>query len=150
MKLFTTAALAAVTLLGGAPALAQFSGDWNELIRTRDLTGSPVYTTNEAHDEGSWGAADGDYMWGWSGYEGVDDNWNHIGEIEDVVLTKSGDLRGVVVEVGGFLDIGDKHVFLQVEDVELTPEGDEDYVLVTRYSEEELESMEGVNEAWWE
>lgn len=136
--------------VAAGPTLAQEMAetDWAELIRTRDITGGAVYTTNEAHDEGSWGG-EGDYTWGWGGYEGVGDGWNQIGEIEDVVLDSSGQLAGVVAEVGGFLDLGDKHVFIRVEDTDLVPVDDQSYVLVTRHSEEELEEMEGVDEGWW-
>ena len=77
-------------------------------------------------------------------------DWNQIGEIEDVVLDRSGQTVGVTVEVGGFLDIGDKHVLLRVGDVDLVPVDDRSYSLITRYSEEELEEMPGVDESWME
>ena len=150
---------AGALVLAATPVLAQETvpaddtmaaeTDWAQLIRTRDVTGGPVYTTNEAYDEGSWGG-DGDYAWGWSGYEEVGADWNQIGEIEDVVLNRSGEFVGVVAEVGGFLDIGDKHVLLRVGDVDLVPVDDQSYSLITRYSEEELEEMPGVDEGWWE
>ncbi len=157
-------ATAAALIVAAAPALAQETTegadtgamnaevDWSQMIRTRDVTGGPVYTTDPAEDEGSWGgdAGEGDYRWGWSGYDAVDPNWNQIGEIEDVVLNSSGELAGVVAEVGGFLDIGDKHVFLRVQDVDLVPNADDTYALITRYNEEELEAMEGVDEGWWQ
>lgn len=138
-------------LLAASPVIAQQAADtdWAELIRTRDITGGPVYTTNEAYDEGSWGG-EGDYTWGWSDSDTVGADWNQIGEIEDVVLDRNGQLAGVVAEIGGFLDIGDKHVFLQVEDVDLVPVDDRSYSLITRYSEEQLEEMPGVDEGWWE
>jgi len=164
MKYLTTTAT--VLLLAAAPALAQVAApaegtpaaasaqvesntDWAQLIRTRDITGGPVYTTNEAYNEGTWGDSD-DYAWGRSGYNAVDTNWKQIGEIEDVVLDRSGQLVGVVVEVGGFLDLGDKHVLLRVGDVDLVPVDDRSYSLVTRYSEEQLEALEGVDEGWWQ
>lgn len=154
-----TAATAAL-FLAAAPAIAQdvvgadeeaisAETDWTQLIRTRDITGGPVYTTNETYDEGTWGG-EGEYTWGWSGYEEVGADWNQIGEIEDIVLDSSGQLIGVVAEVGGFLDIGDKHVMLRVGDVDLVPVDDHSYSLITRYSEEQLEEMEGVHEGWWE
>ncbi|GHA22765.1 hypothetical protein GCM10007989_17750 [Devosia pacifica] len=159
MKRFTM--IAAVVALGAAPVAAQDTmatndemqvgaTDWSQLIRTRDITGGPVYTTNEAYDEGSWGM-DGDTSWGWSGYDGVGPDWNEIGEIEDLVLDQSGQLTGIVAEVGGFLDIGDKHVYLEVGDVDLVPvDGGENYVFITRFSEEQLEERESVDEGWWQ
>ncbi len=154
-----TTAAAVAMVLSATPLLAQqdvattpgmaTDTDWSQLIRTRDITGGPVYTTNEAYDEGSWGNS-ADYAWGWSGYDAPGADWNQIGEIEDVVLDRSGQLTGVVVEVGGFLNIGDKHVMLRVGDVDLVPVDDRSYSLITRYSEEQLEEMPGVDEGWWE
>ena len=113
-----------------------------QLIRTRDITGGPVYTMNEARDEGSvW---DADTM-----YEEVSADWNQIGEIEDIVLNHSGEVVGIVAEVGGFLDIGDKHVMIEVSDLSLVAVDDVSYSYVTRWNEEELEEMEGVDEAFW-
>ena len=156
MERITATAIALV--LAATPVLAQDTApadegmmaeaDWDQLIRTRDMTGDPVYTTNEAWDEGTWGGDAG--TWGWGGYTAVGAGWNNIGEIEDVVVTRSGELAGVVVEVGGFLDMGDKHVMLRVEDLELVPLGDDSYSLITRYNEEDLEAMPGVDEGWWE
>ena len=112
-----------------------------QLIRSRDLTGSPIYTTNEAQDEG-W---DPDYT-----YDAVGGDWNEIGEIEDVILSRDGQMVGVVAEVGGFLDIADKHVMLATGDVRLVAVDDRSYAIVTRMSEEELESLEGVDEGFWD
>lgn len=152
-----TATALALTL-AATPLLAQEAmpaddtmateNDWAQLIRTRDITGGPVYTTNQAYDEGSWGGEDAN-RWGWSDYDGIGEDWNQIGEIEDVVLDKSGQMIGIVAEVGGFLDIGDKHVLLRVGDVDLVPVDDQSYSFVTRYSEEQLEELPGVDEGWW-
>ena len=115
--------------------------DYAQLIRSRDITGGAIYTMNEAMDEGSWGEYEAD---------GLGEDWNEIGEIEDIVLDRTGQMVGVVAEIGGFLDIGDKHVLIQMNDVRLSAVDDETYVLVTRKSEEELEAMEGVDEGWWD
>lgn len=152
MKKLTSLALALLvpvaTIGFGSVAMGAGETDQAQLLRTRDITGGPIYTTNKAYDEGSWGGADND-SWGWSDYDEVGTDWKQIGEIEDVVLDRSGALVGVVAEVGGFLDIGDKHVMLRVGDVDLVPVDDRSYFLVTRYSEEELEEMPGVDESAW-
>jgi hypothetical protein len=116
--------------------------DWNNanLIRTRDITGGNVYTTNEADDEG-W---DPEYM-----YDTVGADWNQIGEIEDLVLNQNGQIVGIVAEVGGFLDIGDKHVVIEVNDLNLVAVDDTTYAYVTRLNEEDLEAMQDVDEAFW-
>ena len=112
-----------------------------ELIRTTDITGAPIYTFNEAQDEG-W---DPDFT-----YDAVGGDWNQVGTISDVVLDQSGNLRGFVAEIGGFLDIADKHVMLATGDVRLVAVDDRSYAIVTRMSEEELESLEGVDEGFWD
>merc|ERR1711974_24002 len=125
MGFLTASALALTVAAGGA--MADNHGDMNksmelnemqgELIRTRDITGGNVYTTNEADDEG----------WDGATYDAIGDNWNQIGEIEDIVLSKDGQMKGIVAEVGGFLDLGDKHVMIAVEDVRLVPVDDKTY-----------------------
>lgn len=117
--------------------LAQSSGN---LIRSRDITGGVVYTMNEANDEG-W---DSSATW-----NEVDPDWNQIGEIEDLVLTSDGQVTGIVAEVGGFLDLGDKHVVISVQDLSLTAVDDKTYAYVNKFNEEDLESMNGVDEGFW-
>lgn len=109
------------------------------LNRSRDIVGGAIYTTDEAQDEG--------WEMGETHVE-VGHGWNKIGEIEDVVLSKDGKIIGVVGEVGGFLDIGDKHVVIPMEDINLV--SSEDYALVTRLNEEDLEAMPGVDEGFWQ
>jgi hypothetical protein len=114
--------------------------DATNLIRTRDITGGNVYTTNAANDEG------------WSMdtvYTEVSADWNDIGEIEDIILNKSGQMIGIIAEVGGFLDIADKHVMIPVSDVNLVAVDDRSYAFVTKFNEEELEQMESVDEGFW-
>ena len=110
------------------------------LIRTRDITGGDVYTTNAANDEG------------WSMdtvYSEIGADWNDIGEIEDIILNKDGQMIGIVAEVGGFLDIADKHVMIPISDVNLVAVDDRTYAFVTKHSEEALEQMESVDEGFW-
>ncbi|MGZ9810917.1 PRC-barrel domain-containing protein [Pseudoroseicyclus sp. H15] len=115
--------------------------DRDNLIRTRDITGGDIYTFNEANDEG-WDAT--------TVYDGVGADWNEIGEIEDLILSRDGQLIGIVAEVGGFLDIADKHVVIPLGDVSLVAVDDREYAYVTRYNEEQLEELEDVDEGWWD
>ena len=111
-----------------------------DLIRSRDITGGEIYTLNEAGDEWSPNTA----------YNEIGADWNEIGEIEDIVLSKNGQMVGIVAEVGGFLDIGDKHVMISTPDVNLVAVDDQTYAYVTRLSEEELEALPGVDEGFWD
>ena len=155
MKLMTSTAavlaLVAGTAIGGnvtttstnddsAMPTASYEMDKADLIRTRDITGGSVYTITVADNDG-WSM---DFI-----HNGISENWTEIGEIEDIVLSKSGQMKGIVAEVGGFLDIGDKHVMIPLEDVNLVAVDDATYAFVTRLTEEQLESMEGVDEGFW-
>ncbi len=111
-----------------------------KLIRTRDITGGEVYTVNEADDEG-WDPT--------MNYNAVDSGWNEIGEIEDIVLSSDGKMTGIIAEVGGFLDIGDKHVLISVSDLNLVAVDDRTYAYVTRLNEEQLEELPDVDEGFW-
>ena len=48
-------------------------------------------------------------------------NGNEIGEVQDVFVNPQGRLTAVIVEAGGFLDIGDAAFRVQWKDVNLTP-----------------------------
>lgn len=142
------AVIAVAMSVGAAFSQSAYTGDMmdmsemrGDLIRARDITGGEIYTVNEAYDEASWTAG--------NRYDGIGDGWNQIGEIEDIVLSKDGKMIGVVGEIGGFLDIADKHVMIPVEDVRLVAVDDKTYALVTRYSEEALENLPGVDEGFW-
>lgn len=111
-----------------------------QLIRSRDITGGNIYTTNEADDEG-WNPE--------MVYDTVGADWNEIGEIEDLVLSDQGKVTGIVAEIGGFLDIGDKHVVISVSDLSLVAVDDVTYAYVTRLNEEQLEELPGVDEGFW-
>lgn len=159
-KRLTTAALALVTATGTAMAeqhmnevktattiehiqltsSVDLANQQGELIRMSDITDGTIYSTDPEEVEG-WEVG--------TTYDAVGENWNDIGEIEDLVLDQNGSLTGIVAEVGGFLDIGDKDVLLSVSDVNLVAA--EEYAYVTRLTEEELESLPDVDDdAWWQ
>jgi ABC-type amino acid transport substrate-binding protein len=133
--------MAAATALLATPVLAQMTPDYDNLIRTRDITGGDIFTLNMATDADTWNED--------TYYDEINPNWNTIGEIEDIILDRNGQMTGIVAEVGGFLDIADKHVYIPLEEVRLAAVDDQTYAYVTRMSEEQLEQMESVDEGWW-
>ena len=140
LSIAATGALAEAHTAMTSEDIVAMEGD---LIRTRDITGGNIWTTNQADDEGmEWEG--GAYQDAW------DDSWNEIGEIEDIILDRSGQMIGIVAEVGGFLDIGDKHVVIPVGDLNLAPVDDATYTFITRLNEEQLEALPGVDEGWWD
>ena len=144
-------AIAAAGATAALPVLADgHVADMSDLIRTRDITGGPVYSIALDYDEATWNdaATVGDTY----SYERVayDRDTNQIGEIEDVILDRNGQMVGIVAEVGGFLDIGDKHVMVPIDDLRLVPVDDRSYSYVTRLTEEQLEELPSVDEAWFD
>ena len=152
LRMMTSTVLAAALAAPlAAPAFAEEHSemtDMTDLIRTRDITGGPVYSIADAYDEDAWMDMEDTTTYGYENY-GYGTDYAQIGEIEDIILDQGGQMVGIVAEVGGFLDIGDKHVMVPVEDLRLVPVDDTSYSYVTRLSEEQLEEMPGVDEAAW-
>ncbi|MEQ8291454.1 MAG: PRC-barrel domain-containing protein [Roseovarius sp.] len=71
---------------------------------------------------------------------------DRLGEISDLVLSEDGKISEVIVDVGGFLGIGEKPVALPFDDLELRRSDDEGMTgglrATTGYTSEELEGME--------
>lgn len=73
-----------------------------------------------------------------------------VGEIGDIVLTQDGKIDAAVVDVGGFLGMGEKPVAVGFDKVEIyRDEGGELYVL-TPYTEDQLESVQAYDEDSYE
>nr|WP_299240620.1 PRC-barrel domain-containing protein [uncultured Halomonas sp.] len=63
-----------------------------------------------------------------------------IGNIDDLLLNKEGQVVGIIVGVGGFLGIGEKHVALSWDAVEITRgEGEVNYKVKTNIDKAALE-----------
>lgn len=101
--LLTTAIAAALT----GSAMAQTSSD--ELfrsqqvegeIRASDLIGTRIYASEQA--------ISGDSA------EGLQDGWEDIGEVNDVILSTDGSVQAVLVDIGGFLGMGERQVAVQM------------------------------------
>jgi sporulation protein YlmC with PRC-barrel domain len=123
----------AVVALLGASASAQ------ELFRTEmdpvaitasDFIGKRVYAAEAAIDADE--------------YAGVQEGWNDIGEINDVILTRDGKVDAVLVDIGGFLGMGERQVALGMENIRFvsdsaTAEDVSDYFLVVNADRTVLE-----------
>lgn len=119
---------------------ADMADNDTNMIRVRDIMGGEIYSVD---------AQNGVVEFSTQSYDAMGEDWQNIGEIEDIVLSSDGKITGIVAEVGGFLNIGDKHVFLPMENVKLVPVEDANYKVVVGYSEEQLEQMQAVDEAFW-
>lgn len=71
---------------------------------------------------------------------GSNDDW--IGEVSELAVSESGEIENAIIDVGGFLGIGEKPVALPMTELDLRrTDGDELRVYVN-YTEDELDSME--------
>jgi len=62
---------------------------------------------------------------------GGETEWDDIGDINEIVLTREGDVQSVIIGVGGFLGMGEKDVALDMSQIKfVTEEGDDDFFLV--------------------
>ncbi len=156
---------------------ALFANDSDGLIRARDILGGRVYAENLDEMTETDGAAmdtaatdpamsdttattgmassdstvttDGDEETDMAatGESVIQDNWENVGEIEDLVFNADGSLEGIVAEVGGFLDIGDKHIHISLSDVNLVPVDDATYAIVVPYTKDQMMEMPDVDES---
>jgi sporulation protein YlmC with PRC-barrel domain len=96
----------AMAVVFGAAASAQdlFRTEMDAVaITASDFIGKRVYAAEVAVDADE--------------YAGVQEGWNDIGEINDVVLTRDGRVDAVLVDIGGFLGMGERQVAVGMENI---------------------------------
>lgn len=148
----SAAAVAAVAVIGTAAGAQMidrgygaYSGTLSDdvmsnAIRAENIIGADIYTMNMEYDENLWGET--------TYYDEIDTDWEDIGEIEDIIISRDGQIMGLVAEVGGWLGIGDENVVISMDDVRVAGRGVGNYAFVTRLSEERMEAMPSVDEGW--
>ena len=94
-----------------------------------DLIGMRIYNSETEVEANSTIAADGEK------------EWDDIGEINDVLLDSEGNVKAVILGVGGFLGMGERDVSVNMDEIRIvTEEGDsDDRFLVVNTSKEMLE-----------
>ena len=96
----------AMAMVIGSTASAQdlFRTEMDAItITASDFIGKRVYAAAVAEDADE--------------YAGVQDGWNDIGEINDVILTRDGKVDAVLVDIGGFLGMGERQIALGMENI---------------------------------
>lgn len=75
--------------------------------------------------------------------DGGETDWDDIGEINDIIVTKDGEVSAVILGVGGFLGIGERNVAVPMGEITVVrEEGDsDDRFLVVSTTKEALEQM---------
>ncbi|MEI4488788.1 PRC-barrel domain-containing protein [Frigidibacter sp. MR17.14] len=72
----------------------------------------------------------------------VDEGWDDIGEISDLIISGDGQVKAVIVDIGGFLGMGEKSVAVAMDQLRVIPDGDSagDYFVVFTADRGALES----------
>jgi hypothetical protein len=89
-------------------------------VNASDMLGMRVYASEASISSGMTIAA------------GDEAEWNDIGEINEILLTRDGKVQSVIVGVGGFLGIGEKDVAINMSEIRFVAEDGEtdDFFLV--------------------
>lgn len=96
-------------------------------LRASSLIGATVYRAETFQSE--------------SVVDGVRDDWESVATVDDVLLSQFGELRGVLLDVGGFLGVGARNVMVSMSSLQLVLERDTDMVyVVMNATREELEN----------
>jgi sporulation protein YlmC with PRC-barrel domain len=72
-----------------------------------------------------------------------------IGEIGDAVLTTDGKVDAVIIDVGGFLGIGEKEVAVGMDKLQFMTDGNNNHYLYTNFTKEQLEAAPAYDESTW-
>ncbi|MCX7566085.1 PRC-barrel domain-containing protein [Sulfitobacter sp. F26169L] len=134
----TTALIAATSTF----ATAQSTLNPNDLISADQIADGDIYRLEVTSEDPAWISGEP--------YTRVEANWNKVGDISDVLLDKNGRMVAVLVEIGGFLDIGDRDVILPLDSVRFTIGEGGEYHYVTNLTEEELNNLPEVDEDIWD
>jgi sporulation protein YlmC with PRC-barrel domain len=113
------------------------------LLATGADAGNVVSSATGAQNVASQAMPDGNLvskMMGVAVYNGTGDNAQEIGEVNDIVLSKDGMAKSLVIGVGGFLDVGEKNVAYDFNKAQWA-EKDGKRWLVVSATKEELKAL---------
>ncbi len=84
-------------------------------------------------------------------YQGVQGNWSDIGEVNDVILSRDGKVSAVLVDIGGFLGVGERQVAVAMPQIRFvsdsaTADKADDFFLVLNA---DRATLEGAPEFKW-
>lgn len=74
-------------------------------------------------------------------------NDENVGEIGDVVLAQDGKVEAVLIDVGGFLGIGEKEVAVGMDNLSFLADEDGDKYLYTAFTKEQLDAAPAYDKA---
>lgn len=105
---------------GHTAAFSDMTFDSATNLHASDLIGARVYATEADIANNATVNADGEK------------EWDDIGEINEILLTRDGDVQSVIVGVGGFLGMGEKDVAVEMSQLKFVSDGEDadEYFLV--------------------
>lgn len=80
-------------------------------------------------------------------YSAQDEN---IGEVGDVLLTADNKVEGFILDVGGFLGMGEKQVAISPENLDIRADADGELTVFTPFTQEQLEAQREYSKEDWE
>ncbi|MDZ4395044.1 PRC-barrel domain-containing protein, partial [Cypionkella sp.] len=100
-------------------------------VRASDFIGMRVYASEAAIDA--------------TEYSGTQEGWDDIGEINDVVMSRDGKVDAVLVDIGGFLGMGERQVAVGMEAIKFvsdsaTADKPDDFFLVMSAARADFEA----------
>lgn len=72
----------------------------------------------------------------------ADTDWDNIGEVKDVVMSADGKAQSILLDIGGFLGLGEHTVAVNLNKIALVADSDDagDYFVVVNATKEQLEA----------
>lgn len=99
-------------------------------VLASDLIGMRVFTSENDIDAAHLSETDGD--------------WNDIGEVSDVVMSREGTTESILLDIGGFLGVGEKTVAVNFDELNFVADDNDagSYFLVFTANQEMLEEAQ--------
>ncbi len=112
MATAATVLILSVPAFGPAQAqgFTEYSFDAAQNLYASDLMNARVYATETAI---------GDMV-----EPGMRQEWDDLGEVNDMILTRDGNVEAVVLGVGGFLGVGERDIAVNLSDLQILRDGD--------------------------
>lgn len=78
---------------------------------------------------------------------GLSTDWDDVGEISDIVIGSSGGIDAVLLDIGGFLGLGERTVAVNMDNLQFVSDGPEadDFFIVMQGTREQLEAAPEFN-----
>lgn len=90
-------------------------------VRSEDLVGTTVYGADDAN----------------------------VGEIGDVIMTQDGKVDAIIIDVGGFLGVGEKEVAVGMDNLAFLTDKDGNKYLYTTFTKEQLDAAAAYDKGTW-